>query len=147
MNVPNPLEIPIQELGLPTVVERALLRHGMRLAGEVALLQESDLLQIHGVNRSTARLVRRRLREAGVPAATFGGIDPVELDNAFTALEAEIPEPWELNGVVYHGPNHPCPWIAFLWNNKTGETGGPEGCGETPLEALADLRARLGELA
>jgi hypothetical protein len=45
------------------------------------------------------------------------------------ALSAEIPEPYELAGVTYHGPEAHQEWVAFLVNNEEGRAGGPGGLG------------------
>jgi hypothetical protein len=70
-------------------------------------------------------------------------IDPGKLREAFMALSAEIPEPYELAGVTYHGPEAHQEWVAFLVNNEEGRAGGPEGWGDTPFAALSNLRSRL----
>jgi hypothetical protein len=66
-----------------------------------------------------------------------------ELEQVWREVAAAIPEPWELGGVTYHGPSHPGPWIAFVFNRAQGATGGPEGVGSTAVAALRDLRARI----
>lgn len=66
-----------------------------------------------------------------------------DLAHAFAELSRQVPEPWELTGVTYHGRDRG--WVAFVYNNATYEFG-PEGVGGTAFEALADLRPQLSEL-
>lgn len=87
-------------------------------------------------------LLTPRLTETDPPRV----IDQGELREAFMALASQVPEPYELAGVTYHGPEAGCEWIAFLLDKAAGTTGGPEGCGATPLAALADLHSHLSEL-
>lgn len=69
-----------------------------------------------------------------------------QLAEAFRAVASEVPHPWELAGVTYHGESAASEWVAFLYNTETGATGGPEGWGSSPLVALDDLRSKLGEV-
>lgn len=73
-------------------------------------------------------------------------INQKELHQAFQDLAAVIPDPFELAGVTYHGPDAHRDWVAFVLNRETGVASGPEGWGNTPLEALDDLRSRLSEM-
>lgn len=65
-----------------------------------------------------------------------------DLDEEWRATAA-VPAGWELGGVTFHGPGHPGPWIAFLFQPAKGKTGGPEGSGTNAVEALEDLRKAL----
>jgi len=66
-------------------------------------------------------------------------MDLSELPARWTLTERAIPPPYRLCGVVYHGPSHEPRWVAFLCKADTDEPGGPEGAGESPIEALEDL--------
>ncbi len=70
-------------------------------------------------------------------------IDQDELRQAFLSLAAEIAEPYELAGVTFHGPQAHREWVAFLSSNDADEPGDCEGWGDTPLEALDDLRRHM----
>lgn len=66
-----------------------------------------------------------------------------DLASVWRAVAASVPQPWELGGVTYHGPDHPGPWIAFVFDAADGTAGGPEGMGSTAVEALRNLAAKL----
>ena len=70
-------------------------------------------------------------------------IDPAELRNAFLALSSEMPEPFELVGVTYHGPEGHRDWVAFLRSDDDERPMGCEGWGDTPFGALQDLRSHM----
>ena len=72
-------------------------------------------------------------------------IDQNELREAFLALAAEVPEPYELAGVTFHGPEGHREWVAFLSSNDVEKPMGCEGWGATPIEALNDLRRHMRE--
>lgn len=70
-------------------------------------------------------------------------IDPAELRTAFLALSAEMPEPFELVGVTFYGPEGHRDWEAV---SRSGDEENPmtcEGWGDTPYEALKELRTHL----
>ena len=72
-------------------------------------------------------------------------IDQDQLREAFLALAAEVPEPYELVGVTFHGPAAQDEWVAFLSSNNPEKPMGCEGWGATPIEALNDLRRHIRE--
>jgi hypothetical protein len=72
-------------------------------------------------------------------------IDQDELRQAFQALSAQVPEPYELAGVTFHGPEAHREWVAFLYSRDEEKPMGCEGWGATPIEALDDLRRHMRE--
>jgi hypothetical protein len=73
-------------------------------------------------------------------------IDQDELRQAFLGLAIEVPAPYELAGVSFHGFSSPLSWVAFLADNPEIETPlACEGWGATPFEALQALRSHMRE--
>lgn len=70
-------------------------------------------------------------------------IDPAELRAAFLALSGQVPKPYELVGVTYHGPDGDRDWVAFVRSNDDARPMSCEGWGGTPIEALEDLRLHM----
>ena len=66
-----------------------------------------------------------------------------ELEDLWRVTLDTLPTGFELRGVVYHGPDHDGPWIAFA--EHTGGDGSEtcEGIGQSPGEALASLRQHI----
>jgi hypothetical protein len=62
---------------------------------------------------------------------------------AWHKVSAQVPKGYRLAGVTYHGPDSEKPWVAFLMLSETMESGGEEGWGNTPVEALGELSRRL----
>jgi hypothetical protein len=55
------LHPPIEELGLPSRIERVLRRHGMTTIADVEATTDDDLLLLANMDERSAREVRRRL--------------------------------------------------------------------------------------
>jgi hypothetical protein len=73
-------------------------------------------------------------------------IDPEKLRESFLRLAVEVPEPYELAGVTFHGFSSPMPWVAFLADNP--EADAPLACeawGASPFDALNALRSHMRE--
>ena len=68
-------------------------------------------------------------------------IDPVQLRDAFAALSSRIPQPYDLVGVTFNGRDGRGEWVASL--HKVDDDTWCEGWGDTPTEALDDLRRHM----
>ena len=66
-----------------------------------------------------------------------------DLESLWRATQSELPPGFELAGIVYHGPDHPAPWIAFAEHSfgDDGET--CEGVGTSPAEAIDALTQHI----
>lgn len=53
-------------------------------------------------------------------------------------VEAQVQEPYELQGVTFHGPDSEPRWVPFTYSERLGSFGA-EGGGSTPSEALDEL--------
>jgi hypothetical protein len=65
-----------------------------------------------------------------------------DLVEAWDAVAPLVPAPFELTGVTFHGLDASARWVAFIYRSEPSSFG-PEGVGETPVEALHDLARRL----
>ena len=68
-------------------------------------------------------------------------IDQNQLREAFLALAEQVSEPYSLVGVTFGGPGGRGAWVASL--HRTDDDSWCEGWGDTPIEALADLRNHM----
>lgn len=65
-----------------------------------------------------------------------------DLSSTWAAVAQEVPEPFQLTGVTFHGSESPPRWVAFIYSEGLRQFA-DEGDGSTPIEALLDLRDAL----
>ena len=68
-------------------------------------------------------------------------IDQAQLREAFVALSAQVPEPYELVGVTFQERDGRGTWVASV--HRTDDDTWCEGWADTPTDALDDLRRHL----
>lgn len=69
--------------------------------------------------------------------------DETDLLRAWDEVKVQVPAPFELAGVTFHGGDDPPRWVAFTYSEATSSFG-EEGVGATPIEALWELAGRFG---
>lgn len=65
-----------------------------------------------------------------------------DLRAAWATVASEVPEPFELSGVTFHGSEDPPRWVAFVYSEDLRQFA-EEGVGSSPIDALLDLRDAL----
>jgi hypothetical protein len=70
-------------------------------------------------------------------------IDQDQLCQAWASLDIQIPEPFYLGGVSFRCIEGHREWVAFLASMDEERPMGCEGDGDTPTEALDDLRRHM----